>query len=134
MKLTVPGSASPVLDNQTASKFSCGKTAPADHPSSSHAPSAEFYYNDHIYLLNLFLRREAPSTNLDPFPRCSAHDNTSLPEETLRSLCFCEHYISKLDLRTNSYKSIFCSILQLTCLDPNFSWFLSSHAWSTYSF
>ena len=45
MKLTVPGSASPVLDNQTASKFSCGKTAPADHPSSSHAPSEEFYYN-----------------------------------------------------------------------------------------
>ena len=41
-----------------------------------------------------------PLSDLNPLPRCSPHHNTSLPEETLRSLCFCENHISKLDLRT----------------------------------
>jgi len=36
--------------------------------------------------------------HLNPLPRSSAHHDTSLPEETLRSLSFCEHHISKLDL------------------------------------
>ena len=45
-------------------------------------------------------RIQYPQTSdLDAFPRSSTHHDTALPVETLRSLCFREHHVSKLDLK-----------------------------------
>ena len=139
MRLNLACSASrqTVLRMKQTFGFSCGKTGLAVHPSSSLAPSEKTFHKPewHVIcavwnkhnseILNIInqtwiLSPEALRTTTPPCLKrrsaVSASVTTTYPILTCRQVV------------------VFSQIsLSVTCLDPNFSWFLSSHAWYTIS-